>query len=128
MTEHVHHESAHHESGHHHDAVHHQSAHKEIQEGKFFAVISYIAFLSVVTLLLKKHNHFAVFHAKQGLVLFVFEVGCFVLSIIPFLGWIIKTLGIVVFILMSLWGILQASMGNYSRMPFVSRISDKISL
>ncbi|MDD5595998.1 MAG: hypothetical protein PHY94_07150 [Candidatus Omnitrophica bacterium] len=129
MTEHAYHQPVHHhEAAHHHDASHHESAHKEIQEGKFFAVISYIAFLSVVTLLLKKHNHFAVYHAKQGLVLFVFEVGCFVLSIIPFLGWIIKTIGIAVFILISLWGILQSAMGNYARLPFVSKISDKISL
>lgn len=122
MTEHTHHESGHHHELNHHDAL------KEIQEGKFFAVISYIIFLCVVTLLLKKHNRFAVYHAKQGLVLFVFEVGCFVLSIIPFLGWIIKTFGIVIFIVISLWGILQAVMGNYVRLPVVSKISDKISL
>ena len=123
MTEH-----AHHESGHHHEAGYHEVTHKEIQEGKFFAVISYIVFLCVITLLLKKHNRFAVYHAKQGLVLFVFEVGCFVLSIIPFLGWIIKTFGIVIFIVISLWGILQSVMGNYVRLPVISKISDKISL
>jgi len=101
---------------------------KEIQEGKFFAVISYIAFLCIICLVLKKDNKFALYHAKQGLVLFVFEVICFIVSIIPFLGWLIGILATVIFPLLSIWGILQALMGNYSRIPLVSDISDKIVL
>lgn len=121
MTE-IHHQ--HHEA-HHPDA---HELHKEIQEGKFFAVISYISFLCVVTMLLKKHNRFAIYHAKHGLVIFVFEVACFVLSIIPFFGWLIKTFGTVIFILVSLWGVLQALMGNFCKIPVVSKVAHKISL
>jgi len=99
---------------------------KEIHEGKFFAMISYISFLCVVAMLLKKDNKFALYHAKQGLVLFVFEVASFILSIIPILGWLIRIFGLVVFGLVSLWGILQALMGNYNRIPLVSDLADKI--
>ena len=101
---------------------------KEIQEGKFFAVISYLGVLCIVTLLLKKDNKFALFHAKQGLVLFVFEVASFILSIIPILGWLVRVFGTITFMLVSLWGVLQALMGNFSRIPLVSDIADKISL
>ena len=101
---------------------------KEIQEGKFFAVISYIGFLCIVSLLLKKDNKFALYHAKQGLVLFVFEVTCFILNIIPFLGWMMHILGTVVLFLCSLWGILQALSGNYNRFPVISKIADNIIL
>jgi len=101
---------------------------KDIQEGKFFAVISYISFLCIIALVLKKENKFALYHAKQGLVLFVFEVVSFVLSIIPILGWLIRVLGLMVFTLVALWGILQALMGNYSRVPVISDIADKIVL
>jgi uncharacterized membrane protein len=101
---------------------------KDIEEGKFFAVISYISFLCIIALVLKKENKFALYHAKQGLVLFVFEVVSFVLSIIPILGWLIKVLGLLVFTLVALWGILQALMGNYSRIPLISDIADKIVL
>jgi len=97
----------------------------QIQEGKFFAVISYISFLCIISLVLKKENKFAAHHAKQGLVLFVFEVAGFILSVIPFLSWIIG-LGITIFALASLWGILQSLMGNYSRIPFISNVADKI--
>lgn len=99
---------------------------KEIQEGKFFALISYISFLCVISLILKKDNKFILHHAKQGLVLFVFEVACFIISVIPVLGWLIGVLGLIVFSLVSLWSILQVLMGNYSRIPVISEIADKI--
>ena len=105
-----------------------QDKDQEIKEGKFFAIISYISFLCIVALLLKKHNKFALYHAKHGLVLFVFEVAGFIISIIPILGWLIGSFGIVVICLVSIWGILQALMGNYSRIPLVSDIADKIIL
>ena len=99
---------------------------QQIREGKFFAVISYISFLCVVTLILKKDNKFALFHAKQGLVLFVLEVAAFILSIIPFFGWLIRIFGYALFLLASLWGILQSALGIYSRMPVVTKISEKV--
>lgn len=99
---------------------------KDIQEGKFFAVISYISFLCIVALVLKKDNKFALYHAKQGLVLFVFEVVTFIISIIPLLGWLLGMLGVVIFGLFSVWGMLQALMGNFNRFPIVSDIADKI--
>ena len=98
----------------------------EIQEGKFFALISYFSFLCIFSLVLKNDNKFAVFHGKQGLVLFVFEVATFLLSIIPVLGTLLGRLGMVVFGLASLWQILQVLMENYSRIPIVSEIADKI--
>jgi fumarate reductase subunit D len=99
---------------------------KLIQEGTFFAIISYISFLCIVALVLKKDNKFALYHAKQGLVLFVFEVAAFIVSIIPWLGWLVARFGLVIFSLFSIWGILQALMGNYNRFPIVSDIADKI--
>jgi uncharacterized membrane protein len=98
----------------------------EIREGRFFAVISYISFLCIVSLILKKDNKFALYHAKQGLVLFVFEVATFILSVIPILGLLLKVFGLLVFSLFSVWGILQALQGNYNRFPIISDIADKI--
>ncbi|MBU0709208.1 MAG: hypothetical protein KJ793_00650 [Candidatus Omnitrophica bacterium] len=104
-----------------------QKKDKVVSEGTFFALISYIGFLCIVSLVLKKNNKFALYHAKQGLVLFVFEVGAFIISIIPILGWFLG-IGTVIFALVSLWSILQALMGNYHRIPFVSGIADKITI
>ena len=101
---------------------------KEIREGKFFAVISYISFFCIISLILKKDNKFALFHAKQGLVLFVFAVASFILSVIPFLGYFIRVISVIFLTLVSLWGIFQALMGNYSRILIVSDIAEKIVL
>lgn len=102
------------------------SSEKELHEGKFFAIISYISFLCIISLILKKDNKFALYHAKHGLVLFVLEVVSFILSVIPVLGWILRVLGVALFTLLSLWGILHALHGNFNRIPIISDIADKI--
>ena len=102
-----------------------RSKDKVIEEGRFFAVISYISFLCIVSLVLKPGNKFSQFHAKIGLVLFMLEVIVFLLSIIGILSWI-KTVGLVIFGLLSLWGIIQALLGRYYRMPLISDIADKV--
>ena len=101
---------------------------QEIREGKFFAIISYVCFLCIITLILKKDNKFALYHAKQGLVLFVMEVTAFILSIIPILGWLIGVFGYALFLLVSLWGIMQAALGINSRIPIITDISEKVIL
>lgn len=99
---------------------------KEIQEGKFFAVISYIFFLCILTLLFKKDNKFALYHAKQGLVLFVLEVTGFVLSVIPIFSWLIHTIGFTLAVMISVWGLFKAWSGEYNRIILISDIADKI--
>jgi uncharacterized membrane protein len=99
-----------------------------IREGKFFAVISYVSFLCIITLILKKNNKFALYHARQGLVLFVMEVAAFILSIIPILGWLIGIFGYALFLLLSIWGMMQAALGIYCRIPFITDISEKVIL
>ncbi|MDD3275145.1 MAG: hypothetical protein PHQ84_06075 [Candidatus Omnitrophica bacterium] len=101
---------------------------QEVREGKFFAVISYVSFLCVITLVLKKDNKFALYHARQGLVLFVMEVAAFILSIIPLLGWLIGVFGYALFLLVSLWGIMQAALGVKTRIPVITGIAEKIIL
>ena len=101
---------------------------KEITEGKIFALISYIGILSIVTLLLKKENKFALFHAKQGLVLFICEMGALLINIIPVLGQLVWVLAVLVFGIFSLVGIVQSLMGNYWKMPVIGDIAEKISI
>lgn len=101
---------------------------KEIEEGKIFAVVAYWAFLCILPLILKKDNKFAVYHGKQGLVLFILLVGGFLFNIIPFLGQIIWHLVLFVYIFFFLWGTLQALAGKCGRIPLVSKIADKIIL
>jgi uncharacterized membrane protein len=97
----------------------------EVQEGKFFAVISYISFFCIVSLVLKKENKFSLYHARQGLVLFVFEVLCFILSVIP-VFWLIRAFIFLFFFLVSLLGILHSLQGRCIRIPVLSEIAQKV--
>ena len=101
---------------------------KEIEEGKIYAVIGYLGILCIIPLLLKKDNKFAHFHAKQGLVLFIGEVGAAILNIVPVLGQLIWILAVLVFSILSLAGIIQSLMSNYWKMPVIGDIAEKISI
>lgn len=101
---------------------------QEVQEGKIFAVMAYLGILCLLPLLLKKENKFALFHGKQGLVIFIGEIAAMILSIIPFLGWMISFLAFLFFGIISLVGIVQALMGNFFKMPVISNFAEKISL
>lgn len=101
---------------------------KEIRRGRFLAVISYVSFLGVITLIRKRHNRFAVFHAKQGIVIFGFEVASFVLIKIRILDALLSTCGFWIFMLISLWGIVQVFMGKYGRIVIISDIAEKIDI
>jgi fumarate reductase subunit D len=99
---------------------------QQILEGKMFALLSYLTILCIIPLVLKRDNPFVLAHGKQGLVLFVGEVGVFVASII--LPMFLIKLVYFAFGILSLWGIVECLRGNFLKMPFVSEIADKIIL
>ena len=101
---------------------------KEIEEGRPFALLSYLWILCLVPLFLKRDNRFAVFHGKQGLVLFMGEVVTSILGILPVGGWVIFFAGSALFGILSLMGLLHVLLGNYWRMPAVGGIAEKIGL
>lgn len=101
---------------------------KEIKDGKIFAVISYWLFLCILPFIMKKDNGFAVFHAKQGLVLFLFFVVAFICGNLPFIGYFIWRLYAFTYSVIALWGSVNALMGKYSRIPIVFGIAQKISI
>lgn len=101
---------------------------KEIKEGKVFAIASYWLILCILPLMLKKDNKFAVHHAKQGLVLFIFLVAGLMINIIPFIGQIIFRVVLFIYFFLVLWGTIAALMGKDARIPVVCDIADKINI
>src|SRR3989338_4237662 len=89
----------------------------DIQEGKIFAILSYLFILSIIPLILKKDNDFVLSHGKQGLVIFVAEVGVFILSII--LGEGFLKLGLFILSVMSFIGIIAVLRGQFIELPVV---------
>ena len=100
---------------------------KEVQEGKIYAVIGYLGILCLIPLLLKKDNKFALFHGKQGLVLFIAEIACSIIMVIPIVG-LIGLLILFICAIMSLVGIIQALIGNYWKMPVIGDLAEKFNI
>ena len=101
---------------------------QDIQENKALALISYIWILCLVPLLAKKDSAFAQYHAKQGLVLFIFWIAVNMVAIIPILGWLIMFLGnIAVFVLM-LVGIIHVANEEMKELPWIGQYAEKLNL
>lgn len=101
---------------------------KEIKEGKLFAMLGYLSILCLVPLLLKKDNKFALYHGKQGLILFIWLVAASIVGPIPFLGWVIWIVSTILIVAISALGIIQVLMGKYWQIPYISDIASKISI
>ena len=98
---------------------------EDIIDGKMFALLAYLSILCIIPLILKKKNPFVLAHGKQGLVLFIAQVGVLILSII--LPWIFAPLmfGLLIF---SFWGIIAVIRGDMVDLPVIAGISKKIDL
>ncbi|MEI7750986.1 MAG: hypothetical protein WCJ71_02745 [Candidatus Omnitrophota bacterium] len=99
----------------------------EAQDAQFFAAIGYLSFLCFVPLVLKKGNNFALFHGKQALVLFIFELAAAILKVVPWMGDLLFTVSFVVFGIVSLIGIVKVLMGERWEIPVVHEIAERIT-
>ena len=101
----------------------------EINDGKIFAFLAYFLGLIgfIIVLVAKKDNRFAMYHAKQALVLIIcnFIVG-FVL-VIPILGWIVGGLAGVALFVFWIMGIVNALSGKAEELPVVGKYAEKFN-
>ncbi|MDD5634703.1 MAG: hypothetical protein PHW46_05465 [Candidatus Omnitrophica bacterium] len=93
-----------------------------------YAILAYLWILCLVPLLMKKDNEFIKFHSKQGLMLFIIEIGVSVVGIIPLLGAIVYILGFLVCGILSLIGIVQVLMGNKWKIPMLGDWAEQIKI
>ncbi|MFH1552490.1 MAG: DUF4870 domain-containing protein [Candidatus Omnitrophota bacterium] len=100
---------------------------KKTQEN-VYAILSYLWILCLIPILMKKDDEFVRFHARQGLMLFIVEVGVGIIGIIPVLGQVIYLLGMLICGLLSLIGIVQVLMGNKWKIPVIGDWAEKIKV
>lgn len=101
---------------------------QQIKDAKVLAAVAYWGFLCMLPLLLMKDNKFAVYHGKQGLVLFIFLVGGFILSIMPLFGPVIYRAVLFIYLTLLVWGTIAALAGKKAFIPVVSKFAEKITL
>jgi uncharacterized membrane protein len=96
-----------------------------VRDSKVFALLSYLSILCIIPLIFKKDDDFVLFHSRQGLVLFIAQVGVFILSIV--FPWILK-IGMFILLAASFIGILAVLDGRRLELPVVFTLSQKIIL
>lgn len=94
----------------------------DIQQNKVMAVLAYFGFLFLVPLLAAPNSRFARFHANQGLVLFLAEIALGIITVIPFVGWIIGSLGELAALVFAIIGIVHAANGEVKELPLIGKI------
>lgn len=97
---------------------------EEIVDGAPFAALSYVFFLWIFVYIFKKENEFARFHARQGIVIFIGEIIFAVLSLLPWIGKVFYVIGLLLFLVVSIYGINCALSGRMIRIPGVSKMAD----
>lgn len=101
----------------------------DIQQNKAMGIFAYLSWLVLVPILAAPNSRFARFHANQGLLLAIFEVGVGlvfgILSIIPFIGLLFLVLLSLIQIcclVMAIMGIINAANGECKELPLIGKI------
>jgi uncharacterized membrane protein len=108
---------------------------KTIEEGKMWGFIGYWGILFLIPLLGKKDNKFAVFHGKQGMVVFlglvIIIIASTILGFIPVIGAIFSILAWLVYlalVVLAIIGMIKSLQGEYWKMPVLGDIAEKINI
>ncbi|MBN1377290.1 hypothetical protein JW949_03070 [Candidatus Woesearchaeota archaeon] len=94
----------------------------EVKSGKFWAVMSYIGFLFIFPFSMKRDNKFALFHAGQGMILFISAIINW--ALLWALGWVlilkvVLYLAVLFLLFCFVKGIQNAVTGKYRRLPLI---------
>ena len=95
----------------------------DLDKNKVYGVLAYIIFF--IPMLVAKDSKFAMYHANQGLILFLAALIVNVAgSIIPFIGWfIILPLGDLAILGLVIMGIIKAANGQMAPLPLIGKFN-----
>ncbi len=96
---------------------------EDVEKNKAMAILSYIIFF--IPLIAARESKFALYHANQGLVLFLAAVVINIVGgIVPFIGWfIILPFGWIAVVILAIIGIINASKGLMKPLPLIGGIT-----
>lgn len=96
---------------------------EDAEKNKVMGILAYIIFF--IPLLAAKESKFAMYHANQGLVLFLSAIAVNIVgSIIPIIGWfIILPLGNLAVFVLAVIGIINSAKGEMKPLPLIGVIS-----
>lgn len=111
-----------------------QTKGKKDDSEKLFAFLCYlISIIGVVIVLATKKDRsdFSIYHAKQGLVLFIAEIIVsivwFILAWIPIIGWIIGWILWILLLILWVLGIINSLTDKKVPLPVIGQFGDKFN-
>ena len=108
----------------------------DMEENKVFAVLAYISILCLIPLFLKKDSKFAGFHARQGLLVFIFTVLSVILieilkAVSPYTLWriwnLVGNLAWLAIIIFSVIGIAHVLQKKAEPLPLIGHLADEVA-
>jgi uncharacterized membrane protein len=95
---------------------------QDVEKNKVMAILAYIIFF--IPLIAARESKFAMYHANQGLVLFLAAVVINIVGgLIPFIGWfLILPFGWIAVLVFAIIGIINASKGEVKPLPLIGGI------
>lgn len=90
-------------------------------ESKLFAVLSYISVLSLIPLLFRRDDEYALYHARQGLALLIYGVVADILGAIPGIGWIFGAFRVVCVFK----GMINAANDIKEPLPYIGKFAER---
>lgn len=95
----------------------------DVEKNKVMGILAYIGILFLVPLLAAKESRFAMYHANQGLVLFLAGIAVGAIAAVPLLGWLIAIVASPVLLVFAILGIINAANGKMKPLPLIGGIS-----
>ena len=94
----------------------------DVQKNKMMAILGYLIFF--IPLLTGDHQKspFVKFHTNQGTILFISGFICsIVLTVIPIIGWIILPFACLAWLILGIFGIINAANGKLTQLPVIGK-------
>lgn len=95
----------------------------DAEQNKAMGIIAYLGIFFLVPLLAAKESRFAMYHANQGLVLFLFGIAVGAIVMIPILGWIVGFVGGIAHLVFAIMGIINAAKGEMKPLPLIGNFN-----
>ncbi len=86
-------------------------------------IMSYLGVLCIVPLIVNKDDELVHFHAKQGLVLWVWSVLALLFLQLPGIGKLLFSSSVMAILICSIVGILSVLLGKAWKIPLVNNVS-----
>jgi len=95
-------------------------------KSRLMAILSYLGILCFVPLLRNKDDEFVHFHAKQGLVIWMWSVLAIFAIYLPGLGTWLFSFSTLAVIVLSVIGVISASLNRAWKLPLIYSVSTRI--